>query len=100
MTDVVEIILQPGQRYVIIGAEAQTKVRPIDLHGTILGMLKRGVLTADVIQEKVKNKIAGATTNSVAWALVELQNSTRRRSRTPDNKGPIEKTADGYRLRA
>jgi hypothetical protein len=100
MTDVIEIVLQPGQRYVIVGAEAPAKVKPVDLHRTIIGLLKRGVKSADAIQEHVKKKVAGATTNAVAWALVELQNSTCRRSRSPDNKGPIEKTAAGYRLRA
>lgn len=110
MTKATTIRVRPGERIVIIGEMAnkpgpksipKSSVRSSDIQAMVLDALSRGVATAREIQDAVKSRAPGVTTNAVAWALVELQNSTRKRSKNPDNQGPVEKIGNqAYRLRA
>ena len=92
------LIEQVGDRIVITADEPFEKDKTIkskDLHETILKIVsdKGGYANSVEIQEAVQNEFA-VDANTVAWALVELQNRSLKRSKTPDFLGPIVKISD------
>ncbi len=72
-----------------------------DLQTMILDRLKAGAQTGLQLREyvaKQRGVDSGPIANEVAWALVELQNSTRKRSSYIDKLGPIVKKGKLYMI--
>ena len=81
----------------------QASISSPSLHQPILKLMRkaRAPMTAVAIRESILPQFKGATTNTVAWALVELQNENCQRGKNRPKTGPIVKRDDGaYALRS
>lgn len=70
-----------------------------ELHEDIIQVISEHQPTfhvRDILSEKYKQELPY---NLVAWGLVELQNTSRKRGRNQDKNGPIIKTDKGYVIR-
>jgi hypothetical protein len=76
-------------------------VSSIDLHDPILRLLGAGkAVSSKSIRDDLLSQFPGATTNTVSWALVELQNEDQKRGKNRRQTGPVVKTIEGlYSLR-
>ena len=90
-----KIIVQALAKIPLTTNASMTKIPSSALHDTILDYMKNEnrMCNSDEIQSHVQS-IFDVSPNTVAWALVELQNSTHKRSRNPDDNGPLKRVSE------
>ncbi len=87
---------KPGPKSLV-----KSEMKSTEFHAPILSSLRDGPKSSEDIRKFLDDRFGSlAATNTVSWALVELQNEGARRGRGLRQTGPVEKVTKGfYRLR-